>query len=99
MRREVRDRFGKLPHEVSNLFYYLEVKLMARKLHVESLVYKEDGYYIKFNRERVNFEKLHELIAAGRIKYIPKTESIFYKGDILEFLKKLKDDETDPTSK
>ena len=90
MRLEVRDRFGKLPHEVKNLFYYMEVKLMARKLYVESLVNKREGYEIKFAREKVNFEKLHKMIASGKIKYIPKTESILYKGDILDFLKELK---------
>jgi len=98
VRKEVRDRFGKLPHEVKNLFYYLEVKLMARRLYVETLVSRKDGYDIKFNREKVNFEKLHELIATGKVKYMPKTESILYKGDILEFLKGLKDEETDQNS-
>ncbi len=102
LRAEIRDRFGRLPKEVENLFYYLEVKLVARKLYVESLKKVRDGYEIKFTRDRIDFEKLHGLIMDGTLKYLPKTESVVYKGDILEFLKRLKngekDQESEPTS-
>ena len=94
LRAEIRDRFGKLPKEVENLFYYLEVKLMARKLYVESLKKIREGYEIKFTREKVDFEKLHGMIMDGALKYLPKTESVVYSGDILDLLKGLKSDET-----
>lgn len=92
MRDEIRDRFGKLPHEVNNLFYYLEVKLMARRLYVDSLVRKGDLFEIRFDNEKIDFEKLHTMIAEGRLKYLPKTESVEYRGDILELLKELKEE-------
>jgi len=89
LKAEIRDRFGKLPQEVENLFYYLEVKLTARKLYVESLKKTKDGYEIKFQRERVDFEILHGMIMKGTLKYLPKTEAVVYSGDILELLKEL----------
>lgn len=91
LKDEVRDRFGKLPKEVKNLFYYLEVKLLGRMLYVERLQSTKDGYEIKFQEDKVKFEVLHEMIISKKVKYIQSTGAILYIGDILEFLKELKD--------
>ncbi len=86
---EVRDRFGKFPIEVKNLFYYLKVKLLSKKLYVTSLSRDGSEYIISFDNERIDFERLQELILNKTLRYIPKNQSVAYKGDILEFLSSL----------
>jgi len=92
LKDEVRDRFGKLPQEVKNLFYYLEVKLLGRMLYAESLKSVKDGYEIKFQQDKVKFDILHEMIMDKKIRYIQNTGAVLYQGDILDFLKELKEE-------
>ena len=82
---EVRDRFGEMPKEVKNFFYYLNVKLKARDLGVEILREEKDGFFIKFNRECVNVEKITEMMSTGKLQYLPREEAIRYKGSIMGF--------------
>lgn len=82
---EVRDRFGEMPKEVKNFFYYLNVKLKARYLGVEILREEKDGFFIKFNRECVNVEKITEMMSTGKLQYLPREEAIRYKGSIMGF--------------
>lgn len=82
---EVRDRFSEMPKEVKNFFYYLNVKLKARDLGVEILREEKDGFFIKFNRECVNVEKITEMMSTGKLQYLPREEAIRYKGSIMGF--------------
>ena len=45
---ELVDRFGKLPKQVENLLYLLNIKLLAGQLGVESIVKEEDQIVIRF---------------------------------------------------
>ncbi len=87
---ELNDRFGKMPAPVKNLFYYLEVKLLARQNFIQKLKKTDDGYFIKFLEENLDFDKVHDLIAKGEVNYMPKEQGIVYSGDILDFLKNFK---------
>lgn len=82
---EVRDRFGEMPKEVKNFFYYLGIKLKAEDLGIETLREEESGFFIKFDRGSVNIEKISEMIQIGKIKYLPKQEAIRYNGTIMNF--------------
>jgi len=42
------DRFGKLPKQVENLLYLLNIKLLAGQLGVESIFKEEDQIVIRF---------------------------------------------------
>lgn len=48
MRAELKDRFGLYPEETENLFLTLELKLLARKAHIERLDAGEKGATISF---------------------------------------------------
>ena len=74
-----------MPKEVKNFFYYLNVKLKARDLGVEILREEKDGFFIKFNRECVNVEKITEMMSTGKLQYLPREEAIRYKGSIMGF--------------
>ena len=91
IKSELVDRFGKMPDPVKNLFYYLEVKLLARQNFLKGIKKTEEGYLVKFLEEKLDFDKVHDLISKGEVIYVPKEEGIRYKGDILEFLLKFKD--------
>ncbi|MEG0137129.1 MAG: hypothetical protein RR682_14145 [Cetobacterium sp.] len=43
--------------------------------------------FIKFNNEYIQFEKIMKLIEVKKARYSSKENGIFYKGEILEFLK------------
>lgn len=90
IKSELVDRFGKMPDPVKNLFYYLEVKLLAKQNFLKGIKKIDEGYLIKFLEEKLDFEKVHNLISKGEVIYVPKEEGIIYRGDILEFLMKLK---------
>jgi transcription-repair coupling factor (superfamily II helicase) len=90
IKEELVDRFGKMPEPVENLFYYLEVKLLARQNFLKGVKKTKDGYLIRFIEEKLDFDKVHDLISKGEVVYIPKEKGIMYRGDILEFLSKFK---------
>ena len=90
IKSELIDRFGKMPDPVKNLFYYLEVKLLARQNFLKGVKKTDEGYLIKFIEEKLDFEKVHKLIEKGEVVYVPKDQGILYRGDILEFLLKFK---------
>lgn len=90
IKSELMDRFGKMPEPVTNLFYYLEVKLLARQNFLKGIMRTEEGYLIRFIEEKLDFDKVHDLISKGEVSYVPKEQGIMYRGDILEFLKEFK---------
>ena len=40
-KREIKDRFGKIPDEVKNLFELIQIKWIAKKLSIEKLIIKK----------------------------------------------------------
>ncbi|MEG0397733.1 MAG: transcription-repair coupling factor [Cetobacterium sp.] len=86
LERELRDRFGKEPREVKNLFRFLKIKILAKIANVVEIKSTEDGYFISFNEVLVNFEKLHKLISDGKARYSQREKGLYYKGEMVEFL-------------
>ncbi|MEG2437138.1 MAG: transcription-repair coupling factor [Cetobacterium sp.] len=84
---EMKDRFGDLPKEAKNLLNYLEIKILAKKLKIIEILKTNSEIFIKFNNEYIQFEKIMKLIEVKKARYSSKENGIFYKGEILEFLK------------
>lgn len=86
IKEELVDRFGELPKEVISLLRYLEIKILAKELKIEEIVEKEGEYFLKFNNEHVNFDKLMKLIGDKKARYSQKEGGLYYFEDILNFL-------------
>lgn len=84
---EIKDRFGNLPKEAKNLLDYLEIKILAKKLKIIEILKTNSEIFIKFDNEYIQFEKIMKLIELKRARYSSKDNGIFYKGEILEFLR------------
>lgn len=84
---ELIDRFGELPKEAKNLLNYLKIKILAKKLGIVEISKLDSEIFIKFDNEHIQFEKIVSLIELKKAKYSPKDDGIYYRGEILEFLK------------
>ena len=59
---------------------------MAKKIKIKEIVEKNNEYFLKFDNENVNFEKLMSLIEEKKARYSPKEDGLYYFEDILKFL-------------
>lgn len=82
---EVRDRFGNPPREVVNLFYYIGVKIKARELGISVIRQEKNGFFVRFLSEKVNIEKISQMMTMGNLKYLNREEGVFYRGNINRF--------------
>jgi transcription-repair coupling factor (superfamily II helicase) len=65
IREEVRDRYGRLPESVEQLFAYARLRLLAESLGVLSIDKTSDGAAVKFSEKaRVSAEKLTSFVGA-----------------------------------
>jgi transcription-repair coupling factor (superfamily II helicase) len=55
---EMKDRFGTLPEPVENLLYAVELKLLARRAKVESIVTQEKEIIVYFQKGKVLHDTL-----------------------------------------
>ena len=85
---ELIDRFGKMPIEAQGFFKYIALKFRARKLGVKRAIEikGKNESDIKFHSDKMNFEKLLDLIQKEIIRYQKKEDIIEYDGTIEEFL-------------
>lgn len=85
---ELIDRFGKMPIEAQGFFKYIALKFRARKLGVKRAIEikGKNESDIKFHNDKINFEKLLDLIQKEIIRYQKKEDIIEYDGTIEEFL-------------
>ncbi len=84
---EIKDRFGNPPREVSILFENLKIKILASDIGIKEIKeIKKDSYEISFIPEKVNFEKILNLITSGKCKLKTKN-SILYEKNIKNFFK------------
>lgn len=85
---ELIDRFGKMPIEAQGFFKYIALKFRARKLGVKRAIEikGKNESDIKFHNDKMNFEKLLDLIQKEIIRYQKKEDIIEYAGTIEEFL-------------
>uniref|UniRef100_UPI002608DB3B DEAD/DEAH box helicase n=1 Tax=Fusobacterium sp. TaxID=68766 RepID=UPI002608DB3B len=82
---EIKDRFGNPPREVSILFENLKIKILASDIGIKEIKeIKKDSYEISFIPEKVNFEKILNLITSGKCKLKTKN-SILYEKNIKNF--------------
>ena len=86
LKDEIRDRFGKYPLEVSKLFEYLEIKILSRQGGIEKLEETEEGYLVKIDKEKVDFDKITYLINSGDARYLQNEDALLLSMDIKEFL-------------
>ena len=82
---EVKDRFGNPPREVVNLFYYIGVKIKARELGISVIRQEKNGFFVRFLNEKVNIEKISQMMTMGNLKYLNREEGVFYRGNINRF--------------
>lgn len=85
---ELIDRFGKMPIEAQGFFKYIALKFRARKLGIKRAIEikGKNESDIKFHNDKMNFEKLLDLIQKEIIRYQKKEDIIEYDGTIEEFL-------------
>ena len=81
---EIKDRFGKLPKPVEDLFEYLTIKILAQKNNVKSIKAEEKTFKIKFVEGKIKIEKIQELIISKKIKYLQR-EGAIEVSDIKSF--------------
>ena len=86
IKEELIDRFGELPREVINLLRYLEIKILAKELKIQEIVQKDSEYFLKFDNDYINFEKIMNLIEKKKARYSQKDSGLYYFEDILKFL-------------
>ena len=84
---ELKDRFGDIPIEVLNLIKYLRIRLIAKELRIIEISERDDEYFIKFDKEKIDFDKIMNLIELKKIKYLQKEGGVLYSGDIFEFFR------------
>ncbi len=89
---EIKDRFGNPPREVSILFENLKIKILASDIGIKEIKeIKKDSYEISFIPEKVNFEKILNLITDGKCKLKTKN-SILYEKNIENFFKEYEEE-------
>jgi transcription-repair coupling factor (superfamily II helicase) len=88
LREEIRDRFGRFPKEVEDLFDFNILKLRALKIGIKEISEKNGEYIIKINKNKFELDKLNMLILKGEIRYLSKEQALSYKGRIEKFLDK-----------
>jgi transcription-repair coupling factor (superfamily II helicase) len=76
MKEEIKDRFGRLPQVVEDLFEYLFIKIIATKNHVKNIELNKKYFKIKFKDGKIKIEKIQELILSKKIKYLQKEGAI-----------------------
>ncbi len=85
---ELRDRFGKVPKQLENLFSLIELKILCLKYNIDQLEFSRKGIVIGFYKNLpTNPKKLLDLSMIRNNKYILRPDQkIFYdfKGDLKE---------------
>lgn len=82
---EVIDRFGKIPKAAKDFFKFIEIKIICRELGIVELVEKENKFFIKFEKEKVNIDSIINLINKKKILYKKIQDIIIFEGKIFEF--------------
>ena len=82
---EILDRFGKFPVEVEGFFQYLKIQFFCRNLGICELIQKNEEYWIRFEEEKVNIDKIIALFIQQKIDYIQKTKEVVFHGNLFQF--------------
>ncbi|MDO4691130.1 MAG: DEAD/DEAH box helicase [Fusobacterium sp.] len=82
---ELIDRFGKMPREAEGFFNFLEIKNKCKSLGIKELFEKDEKLYISFLEEKVNIDRIINLISRKEITYLKLEKRIIYFGNIYDF--------------
>lgn len=91
LKREVIDRFGKMPKEVQQLFNFNKIKIISKTIGISEIEKRNNDYLVKVNENTFDVEKLQALIIEGKIKYIGKEKAVLVE-DLHEFFKYFRED-------
>ena len=90
--KEVADRFGNPPKEVVTLFKNLKIKIKASSIGIKEIKeISKNSYEISFVPEKVNFEKILNMLTNGKCKLKTKN-SILYEKNIENFFEEYKEE-------
>lgn len=89
LKKELDDRFGKMPVETEKLFSYFKIKLLSDKKGVKSIKKINGEYFIKFFEDKVEINRVSMLISEGKAKYIQTEKAIAVKQNLENFLTEL----------
>ena len=92
LKKELIDRFGKMPIEVENLFNYNKIKLFSKEIGLREIEERDGSFVIKINENVFNVDKLNELIVGNRIKYLGKENAVMVKN-LEEFFREFREEE------
>ncbi len=91
LKKEVIDRFGKMPKEVYELFEFNRIKISAKLLGIREIEEKDGVYIVKINNNVFNTEKLMKFVFDNKVKFISKENAVSVK-DLKEFFDLFKED-------
>ena len=91
LKKEVIDRFGKMPKEVINLFNFNKTKIFSKKLGIREIEEKDGNFVIRINENLFDVDKLNMLILDNKVKYLRKEKAISIEN-IEEFLEYFKEE-------
>ena len=46
---------------------------------------EKNGFFVRFLSEKVNIEKISQMMTMGNLKYLNREEGVFYRGNINRF--------------
>ena len=91
LKKEVVDRFGKMPKEVQNLFNFNKTKIFSKELGVREIEEKDGTFVIRINENLFDVDKLNMLILDNKVKYLGREKAISTKN-LEEFLAYFKEE-------
>ncbi|MGM0508393.1 MAG: DEAD/DEAH box helicase [Fusobacteriota bacterium] len=91
LENEIKDRFGKMPIQVKDLFSYYKIKILAQKSGIKSIKERKNGYILDFFEKSTSKNNLNMLLLNGTVKYISKEKKVLIeeKKDLGKILKKI----------
>ena len=92
LKKELIDRFGKMPIEVQNLFNYNKIKLFSKEIGLREIEERDGSFVIKINENVFNVDKLNALIIGNKIKYLGKENAVMVKS-LEEFFREFREEE------
>lgn len=88
LKEEVKDRFGRFPKEVEDLFEFNILKIKAAGIGIKEIQERNGAYIIRINENKFELDKLNVLILNGEVRYLGKEQALSYTGKIEDFLDK-----------
>lgn len=88
IKEELEDRFGEIPFQTKGLLKYRYLKIRMAEIGIVSAIEDKKNVKIKFENTRVDFDTILLMLKNEEINYQKEDESIFFNGNIDEFIEK-----------